>query len=84
MGQTASTPLEQCLSNLCSGRGNCVAFPSTPLYQLNWVQPYNLALGVTPAAVVRPSTAADVAGIVKCAAQNNVKVQAKSGGHSYA
>jgi len=61
-----------------------VGFPSDPLYQINWVKPYNLDVDVTPAAVVRPSTAADVSGIVKCASQNKVKVQAKSGGHSYA
>ncbi len=84
MGQSASTPLETCLSNVCNGRVNCVGFPSDLLYQINWVKPYNLAVDVTPAAVVRPSTASDVAAIVQCATQNNAKVQAKSGGHSYA
>jgi len=86
MGNIGSTPspLETCLSNVCKGRFNCVGFPSDPLYQLAWVKPYNLAVGVTPVAVVRPSTALDVAAIVKCATQNKVRVQAKSGGHSYA
>jgi len=86
MGNTGSSqsPLEACLSNVCKGRINCVGFPSDPLYQIAWVKPYNLATGVTPVAVVRPTTAQDVAAVVKCATQNKVKVQAKSGGHSYA
>ena len=84
MGQSASTPLETCLSNICNGRANCVAFPSNPLYQLGWVQPYNLAVAVTPAAVIRPSTAEEVAAAVRCAVQNGAKIQPKSGGHSYA
>jgi FAD/FMN-containing dehydrogenase len=45
---------------------------------------YNLDIGVTPIAVIRPQTAADISAIVKCATANNVKIQAKSGGHSYA
>lgn len=45
---------------------------------------YNLDIGVTPVAVIRPQTAADISAIVKCATSNNVKIQAKSGGHSYA
>ncbi len=84
MGQTVSSPLEHCLTSVCAGRANCLGLPSGLLYQTEWVQPYNLAVNVTPAAVVRPSTAQDVAAIVSCAAANNVKVQAKSGGHSYA
>lgn len=53
---------------------------------LNWVKPYNLdaAASVKPIAVVRPSTKEDVSGFVKCAHDNGAKVQAKSGGHSYA
>ncbi len=84
MGQHQSSALGTCLSNICNGRSGCVSFPSDPLYQINWVQPYNLAVGVAPAAVIRPTTAAEVAAVVKCASQNNVKVQAKSGGHSFA
>jgi len=33
--------------------------------------------------VTRPQNAQDVSGFVKCAADNKVRVQAKSGGHSY-
>ena len=86
MGNSGSSvsPLQTCLNNVCAGRSGCVGYPSDLLYQINWVKPYNLADSVTPVAVVRPSSAADVSAFVKCAGQNNVKVQAKSGGHSYA
>ncbi|KAI0971214.1 hypothetical protein F4678DRAFT_434092 [Xylaria arbuscula] len=84
MGQSPSSPLATCLNTVCNGRSDCVAYPSDPLYQLSWVNRYNLDLPVTPIAVTRPQTAQDVSGFVKCAATNNVKVQAKSGGHSYA
>ncbi|KAJ2985165.1 hypothetical protein NUW58_g5681 [Xylaria curta] len=79
-----SGPLATCLNAVCNGRADCVAYPDNPLYQVSWVSRYNLDLPVTPIAVTRPQTAQDVSGFVKCAASNNVKVQPKSGGHSYA
>ncbi|KAI0527972.1 hypothetical protein F5B22DRAFT_13712 [Xylaria bambusicola] len=84
MGQSTSSPLATCLNAVCNGRNDCVAYPSDPLYQISWVNRYNLDIEVTPIAVTRPETAQDVSGFVKCAAANNVKVQPKSGGHSYA
>ncbi|KAI0908809.1 hypothetical protein F4823DRAFT_467880 [Ustulina deusta] len=84
MGQSPSTPLATCLNAVCNGRSDCVAYPSDPLYQISWVNRYNLDLPVTPIAVTRPQTAQDVSAFVKCAASSNVKVQPKSGGHSYA
>jgi FAD/FMN-containing dehydrogenase len=84
MGNNPSTPLQTCLNTVCAGRSDCVGYPTDPFFQIAWVQPYNLDLPVTPIAVVRPDTAQDVSGFVKCASQNGVKVQAKSGGHSYA
>ncbi|KAI1451912.1 Glucooligosaccharide oxidase [Annulohypoxylon moriforme] len=84
MGQTPSTPLSDCLNAVCNGRDNCVAFPDNPLYQISWVNRYNLEIPVAPVAVTRPSTAQDVSDFIKCAVANNVKVQPKSGGHSYA
>ena len=83
MGNSPSA-LESCLTELCAGRADCVAFPDTPLYQAAWVKPYNLDVPVEPAAVIRPLDSEEVAGAVKCAIDNGVKVQAKSGGHSYA
>lgn len=84
MGNTPSTPLGTCLEAICAGRADCVAYPSTALFQNNWVKPYNLDVPVSPAAVFRPNSANDVAEAVKCASANGVHVQAKSGGHSYA
>lgn len=78
--------LTDCLSSICSGRSNCVAFSSdfNPFYQLEWVKAYNLAIDITPDAVIRPHSTEDVSAIVQCAASSGVKVQARSGGHSYA
>ncbi|KAI3336303.1 Glucooligosaccharide oxidase [Xylariaceae sp. AK1471] len=84
MGQAPSTPLADCLNAVCNSRSDCVAFPNKPLYQFSWVDRYNLDIPVAPIAVTRPQTAQDVSGFVKCAATSNVKVQPKSGGHSYA
>ncbi|CAK7209818.1 hypothetical protein SBRCBS47491_000569 [Sporothrix bragantina] len=86
MGHSQSTPsaLQTCLNNVCAGRSSCVGYPSDLLYQFEWVKPYNLAIDITPVAVVRPQSAAEVAAFVTCAASNGVSVQAKSGGHSYA
>ncbi|KAF2404165.1 FAD-binding domain-containing protein [Trichodelitschia bisporula] len=46
--------------------------------------PYNIRLSYTPAAIVIPENNQHVSDAVICAAQNKIKVQAKSGGHSYA
>ncbi|KAI3394755.1 hypothetical protein diail_2284 [Diaporthe ilicicola] len=86
----ALAALQDCLNNVCPGSSDCVRFAEQEdldifdTYQLSWVKPYNLAVDVTPEAVIRPRSAADVAAAVKCAADNGYKVQAKSGGHSYA
>ncbi|KAK6952639.1 hypothetical protein Daesc_004929 [Daldinia eschscholtzii] len=45
---------------------------------------YNLRLPVTPAAVVVPSTVEHISNAVNFAARHGFKVQARSGGHSYA
>lgn len=84
MGNAGSTPLQTCLNAICDGRSNCVAYPSTSLYQASWVKPYNLAVPVNPAAVIRPNNAQDVSAAIMCASASSVHVQAKSGGHSYA
>ncbi|KAF1834659.1 FAD-binding domain-containing protein [Decorospora gaudefroyi] len=47
-------------------------------------EPYNLRLPYKPAVIVLPITNQHVQDAVVCAAQAGVKVQAKSGGHSYA
>ena len=48
------------------------------------IAPYNRRLAYTPAAVAVPTTLAHIQDAVRCASQNSVKVNAKSGGHSYA
>jgi FAD/FMN-containing dehydrogenase len=47
-------------------------------------EPYNQRVGFKPAAIVLPTTNQHVQDAVVCAAQARMKVQAKSGGHSYA
>lgn len=83
MGNSPSA-LETCLREVCAGRAGCAAFPGAPLYQAAWVRPFNLEIPVEPAGVIRPMDSEEVAGAVRCAVEEGVKVQAKSGGHSYA
>jgi FAD/FMN-containing dehydrogenase len=52
------------------------SFPLPPVY--------NLDVPVTPAAIIYPKSTDEVADIVRCAVQHDYKVQARSGGHSYA
>ncbi|TID15918.1 carbohydrate-binding module family 18 [Venturia nashicola] len=46
--------------------------------------PFNLRLNYTPSVIVTPRTEQELAVAVKCACGTGVKVQARSGGHSYA
>ncbi|KAL3428257.1 glucooligosaccharide oxidase [Phlyctema vagabunda] len=48
------------------------------------IAPYNLRLVFIPAVVTLPTTSQHVSDSVVCAAASDLKVQAKSGGHSYA
>ena len=82
MGQSPSA-LQTCISSVANGRSGFAAYPSTPLYQLSWVKPYNLDIASVPEAVVRPKNTNDVAEVIKCATKNGYKVQARSGGHSF-
>jgi hypothetical protein len=82
MGSSNSSVVEKCLE-VAVGAWN-IATPSTFAYQYLHVKPYNKDIPINPAAITYPSTSDQVAAIVKCAADNNLKVQARSGGHSYA
>ncbi|OKL62112.1 hypothetical protein UA08_02364 [Talaromyces atroroseus] len=84
MGNTTSAVGQQCLLNAVGNDPSLVAFPTALLYESVDVSPYNLDYPVTPAAVTFPETAEQISAIVQCAADADVKVQAKSGGHSYA
>ena len=55
--------------------------PSNPSYQ-NDTLPINLRLIYQPVALVYPNTTEDVSKAVRCGAANDVKVTARSGGHS--
>lgn len=69
---------------LAALRGQDVAvFPNKLLYQFEDAKPYNLDYPIIPAAVTYPETAEQIAEIVGYAASANLKVQARSGGHSY-
>lgn len=86
---SALATLQDCLNDVCAGSEDCVRFADEGLdilniYQRDWVKPYNLAVDVNPEVVIRPDSADKVAATIQCAAQNGYKVQAKSGGHSYA
>lgn len=47
-------------------------------------RPYNRHFLYKPAAISVPNTPEDISKAVSCAGSNDVKVQARSGGHSYA
>lgn len=83
MGNSTSVAVHDCLVDAVGGNEDLLAFSNDPLFQVSDVHPYNLDIDITPAAVTYPETADHIAGIVKCAAGAQLKVQARSGGHSY-
>ena len=84
MGNAPSTEIAKCLTAAVGGKTELLAYKETPFYDLQHVKPYNLDVPILPAAVTYPESAQHVAAIVKCAADNNFKVQPRCGGHSYA
>lgn len=84
MGNTNSSTVQTCLENALGGQKDLVAFKGSPLYQAKHVKPYNLGIPITPAAVTYPQTSEQIAAIVKCAVDSSLKVQPRSGGHSFA
>ncbi|KAF1841116.1 Glucooligosaccharide oxidase [Cucurbitaria berberidis CBS 394.84] len=83
MGNTSSSAVQKCLESAL-GSKDLVAFKNAPFFQITDVKPYNLGIPVTPAAVTYPKTTEHISAIVKCAVDNNLKVQPRCGGHSYA
>jgi FAD/FMN-containing dehydrogenase len=83
MGNSGSTPLQTCLHTVFATDPNSVSFPTNLFYQIDYVKAYNLDIPIVPAAVTRPSSSQQVAEVVKCAVASGVKVQPRSGGHSY-
>jgi hypothetical protein len=81
-GGLSAAAFQAALDKICGG--GHVGVPGNVHYS-DWVRPYNRdkTLIATPAAIVRPKSAEEIASVVEFAAQNGFKVQAKSGGHSY-
>ncbi|EXA37265.1 hypothetical protein FOVG_11530 [Fusarium oxysporum f. sp. pisi HDV247] len=76
-------------ANTSTALNNCLASKKVPYIRPSspqWTQevrPYNLRLAYTPAAIALPTTVDHVQDAVKCGNQYQVRVSAKSGGHSY-
>lgn len=84
MGSPTSASIRQGLSAALKGQDHLIAFPTKLLYQFEDAKPYNLDYPIIPAAVTYPKTPEQIAEIIRYASTANLKVQARSGGHSYA
>ncbi|KAJ0108773.1 hypothetical protein J7T55_011264 [Diaporthe amygdali] len=83
-------PLTFHLTARQTGLLDCLTNKSVPLTvstNANWPDystTYNIRLQYEPAVIIIPDTTQQISDSVVCASQNGIKVQAKSGGHSYA
>jgi hypothetical protein len=84
MGSPTSASIHQGLLAALNGQDHLVAFPNKLLYLFEDAKPYNLDYPIVPAAVTYPKTPEQIAKIVGYASTANLKVQVRSGGHSYA
>lgn len=78
-----STRREASVVTCLNSKGVPILTPSDAYYA-NYSSPYNLRLHYHPLVIVLAATSKHVSDSVLCAAKYNLKVQAKSGGHSYA
>lgn len=76
--------MQKCLEGALDGNKGLLALKGTPFFQISHVKAYNLDIAITPAAITYPETTDQISKIVKCAVENNLKVQPRCGGHSYA
>ena len=83
MGDSTNKSIREGLLNAVGGDSAILAFPNKLLYQLEDSKPYNLDIPIVPAAVTYPKTPEQISEIVKYASAANLKIQARSGGHSY-
>ncbi|KAJ5632427.1 hypothetical protein N7490_008766 [Penicillium lividum] len=83
MGVAHSSIVHDCLLSAVGNNSNLLTFQGDFRFNSN-IQLYNLEFPVVPTAITYPETTEQVAAIVKCAAHHDLKVQARSGGHSYA
>lgn len=75
-----NTLIRACLLAALGYNSTRVKFPEAGAIDANL---YNLDLPIVPAAITVPELTAQVANVVRCAANNGYKVQSRSGGHSY-
>jgi FAD/FMN-containing dehydrogenase len=83
MATPTSESIRQGLLVALEGQDHLLASPTKLLYQFEDAKPYNLDYPIIPAAVTYPKTPEQIAKIIQFASSVNVKVQARSGGHSY-
>ena len=67
----------------CLTTAQVPVFASSSSDRTQATKPFNLRVPFTPAAYAVPQTVKHVQDAVACGVKNNVKVTAKSGGHSY-
>jgi FAD/FMN-containing dehydrogenase len=78
----AESPSEKVIQCLTAA-GVPQALPGTPEFARS-SRPHNLRLPFTPLAIAVPSAVSHVQAAIACGREHGVKVNAKSGGHSYA
>lgn len=83
MGNSPSIVGHDCFLAAVGHNSSLIAFKGDPLFGSR-SPVYNLNFPVTAAVLTYPQTSEQVADIVRCAVDNGYKVQARSGGHSYA
>ncbi|KAJ5340303.1 hypothetical protein N7541_009427 [Penicillium brevicompactum] len=83
MGNAQSIAGHDCLVAAVGHNPSMVTFRTDAFFTFH-IPLYNLNTPVIPAAITYPSTTEQVASILSCAVDNGYKVQARSGGHSYA
>lgn len=79
----AQQPFQKCVEKALGGNKDLYSFPQNLLYEVEDVHPYNLDHPLVPAAVTYPESTEQVSGVVQCAHEAGIAVQARSGGHSY-
>jgi hypothetical protein len=86
----SAKPVEERTSTSTSTIADCLGNKNVPVRWANspdyseLAEPFNLRLSYKPYVIALPETNQHVQDAVSCAAEYNIKVQAKSGGHSYA
>ncbi|EPS30633.1 hypothetical protein PDE_05585 [Penicillium oxalicum 114-2] len=83
MGNAHSLPGQDCLLDAVGHKTSLVTFRNDAFYHFKAPSLYNLNFPVKPIAVTFPENSEQIARIVQCASRHSLKVQARSGGHSY-